>query len=130
MQTLDEGEIRSFLTRPGNLANSRYLENLRRWEAFFPPQQILVGFHDEIRDAPHKLMARIFCFLGVDASLQRLDGVLTRKINAQEYPPMPEAFASLVAHSLADEIKGLHEQFGNAYTASWLQRAEHFWRQS
>lgn len=126
LHALGADEIRDFLSRSRHLANSRYLDNLGRWEAVFPSDQIFIGFHDQIREAPHELMKSIFGFLGVDASPKRLEAVLTRKINSQTYPNMPDEMGAMLAHLLFDHIKQVHARFDNPYTAAWLGQARRY----
>jgi hypothetical protein len=124
LQTIDENKVLRFLTQPGRLAHSRYSENIGRWEKHFPREQIFIGFQDQIRETPHQLIESIYGFLGVDTSAERLSTVLTKKINVQEYPPIPDHIGTILSSLLIDEVRRLHRSFNNTHTAQWLAQAE------
>jgi hypothetical protein len=46
-------------------ARGRYAEQLERWFAVFPPEQLLVLFSDELLQQPEATYARVLDFLGV-----------------------------------------------------------------
>jgi sulfotransferase family protein len=48
------------------VARGRYAEQLQRWFASFPPEQILVLFSDDLLQQPADTYARVLAFLGVD----------------------------------------------------------------
>ena len=112
-------DILGLLRRPDYLANSRYLSNLRRWQHFFPSQQIFIGFFEQISSSPQQLLTDIFRFLGVK-NLPLAQEALREKINAGDYPPMPDEIARSLARLLVGEIEGLHDCLNNEYTAQWL----------
>ncbi len=51
---------------PMYAAQSRYAEQLKKWLAFFPPEQILVLFQEEIATDPRMQAVRLYRFLGLD----------------------------------------------------------------
>ena len=48
-------------------ARGRYAEQLERWFALFPREQVLVLFSDDLLQQPAETYARVLDFLGVDS---------------------------------------------------------------
>jgi hypothetical protein len=124
LQHLDAEAALRFLVHARRIRHSSYLANLERWEKFFPSEQIFVGFHDEVRQAPRKILASIYGFLGVDDSPSRTKNIIARKVNRQRYQQIPPAFERALAKMLMPELRALDARFNNEYTARWRQRAE------
>ncbi len=76
-------------------ARGLYAEQLERWLAIFPREQLLVVTTDELGERPAEAYASILAFLG--APPHRLDEY--PRVFDREYAPMrPETRAALVAH--------------------------------
>ncbi len=97
-----------------------YLATLENWGAFYPPEQIFVGFLEDVHFFPGELMERLYEFLGADPSLTP---VITRKIHSGLRDTIPTRFVSYLADSYHDDIKRLADRFGG-YASFWLYGAE------
>lgn len=62
-------EWRTVLADSWSLLSGDYLGQLRRWTSIFPPEQMFIGFYDDIMTRPADLLRRIFHFLGVDVDI-------------------------------------------------------------
>ncbi|MCK5343962.1 MAG: sulfotransferase domain-containing protein, partial [Candidatus Heimdallarchaeota archaeon] len=60
----DENFIRNF-THDWPFTSGDYLNSLQQWCSFFPKEQFYIGFYENIRKEPQKLLTQIFKFLGV-----------------------------------------------------------------
>ncbi|MGZ8191632.1 MAG: sulfotransferase domain-containing protein [Methylococcaceae bacterium] len=128
LHTVNEQDIVKFLQDPRHLISSHYLKNLQRWEKFYPSAQIFVGFFEQLSDTPKELLQSIYQFLEIDASEQYISNQAYEKINARDYPEMPDHIASMLARSLIEEIENLHQRFDNPYTAEWLKSTQKYLR--
>jgi hypothetical protein len=109
--------------RPNFHKSSDYLGNLARWERVFPPEQIFVGFFDQLVEAPGSLLLDVLRFLGVSDDPRHLhDGVAVRR-NAEAYPSMPEELRRELHARYRPDLKALHARFDNPYTAAWLAKS-------
>jgi hypothetical protein len=106
------------------LKHSRYAENIGRWQKYFPQEQFFIGFLEDAAAQPGELLARLFCFLGVDTSHKPPDDIAGRKINFAEYPAMPPETASRLSRVLVDDTRALHQKIGGSHTATWVARME------
>lgn len=122
----DAVTIEKFLGNADHQASSRYTNNLRRWEKFFPPEQIFVGFQDQIRNNPEQLLKDIYVFLGVDAVDEKIFGMAKQQINSHRYPDIPKDIAYSLSEIFIDDIRLLHGHFDNDYTKKWLESAEQY----
>lgn len=114
----------AFLKKSGSLRHSRYAENLSRWQEFFPKDQILTGFLEEISSQPEQLLRRVFAFLEVDPNHPPAGEIASQRINSAKYPPIPENTARDLAKRLADDVRCLHDMLATEQTAAWLRRVE------
>jgi len=64
-----DDEWRTVLADPWSLLSGDYLGQLRRWTSLFPPEQMFIGFYEDIISRPANLLRRIFRFLGVDPDI-------------------------------------------------------------
>ena len=75
-------------------ARGRYVEQLERWLAVFPPEQLLIVPRDDLAARPAETHARVLGFLG--APPHRLEAY--PRVYEREYEPMrPETRARLAA---------------------------------
>ncbi|RMH88590.1 MAG: sulfotransferase [Calditrichaeota bacterium] len=121
-----EMELQAFLNRKNANLNSQYPEVLRRWETYFPSEQIFVGFFDKLREDPAGYLKDIYRFLGVEAEDRYIPPQVAQKHNARTYPPIPDHLARMLAERYYGDIESLHRRFENPYTARWLKRARNF----
>jgi hypothetical protein len=122
----DEQAIVKFLRSPKHLAHARYFDNLQRWEKYYPPEQMFIGFFDEIARAPGQLLTAIFQFLGITVSDDYIAEIAARKIFAGDYPAIPRHIAGPLAASLIDDLEKLHRRLSSPYTAQWLASAQRY----
>ena len=100
---------------------SDYLRTLENWGAFYPEEQIFVGFLEDISLFPAELLNDIYAFLGVDPSVKYR--VIKRKIHSGTGSTMSSKFASHLAGIYRDELKTLDERFGG-YASFWAYCAQ------
>jgi len=98
-----------------------YLKTLKTWDAFFPREQIFVGFLEDIHFYPNRLLARVYRFLGVDASVDYK--VIRRKIHSRDVETMPTRLAVRLAEAYLEDAKALEGRFGG-YASFWRYSAQ------
>ncbi len=99
---------------PAALARSAYRENVGRWEAVFPPEQLLFLPFGTIRSAPERLMAEVEGFLGL--APQRYAG-LADSVYKTRPVEIDAGVQALLEDRLADERAWLAARFGAAWAA-------------
>ena len=119
-QEVHEVKDRKFYRRfdnKGSRLRTDYLGTLERWGAFYPEEQIFVGFLEDVRFFPQELLRSLYSFLGVDPSFEH--GHVTRKVHPGQQDTIPTRFAVHLAHAYHEQIKALDERFGG-YASFWL----------
>ena len=95
---------------------TKYLETLENWGAFYPEDQIFVGFLEDIHLFPDELLHSLYEFLGVDTAAEYR--VIKRKVHSGFLETMPTKFAVHLADSYYKVIRNLHNDFGG-YASFW-----------
>jgi len=126
LRRADQETVRKFLANPENLAHSRYATNLARWEKYFGPDRIFVGFQEEIAREPEDLLRRILRFLGVDAQAVAEFPQASSRINSKKYPRLRPGMARHLARRLASDTAAIHQRLATEQTATWWQRNEQY----
>ncbi len=82
------------------LAQGRYAEQLKRYYALFPKEQILVLIYEDIRKDPVAFMRRIYEFLGIDTNF--VSSMVNDEINVARTPKhvMVDRFMHHVSEAL------------------------------
>lgn len=89
-------------------ARGEYAEQLERWFAAFPREQLLVVPTDELRDAPDDTYRRVLEFVGVEPhSLDAYPPVFSR-----DYEPMPEETRARLTAGYREPNRRLSELLG------------------
>lgn len=124
LRRAENDTVRKFLANKENLAHSRYAQNLARWEKYFGPECIFVGFQEEISNHPDNLLRRILDFLGVATSASADFPRAADRINSKKYPPIRPRMAQHLAARLYADTAALHERLQTPETAAWLRHNE------
>jgi hypothetical protein len=104
---LDNRRVRMF---------SDYQRTLETWSSYYPPEQIFVGFLEDVHFHPEDLLQSIFAFLGVDPSFRARSP--QKKVHSRSVGRMPARFATHLAKSYKEEMGWLEERFGG-YASFW-----------
>lgn len=113
-----EGELERMLADPGYfsyawwnytyLARGRYAEQLERWLAFFPRDQLLVVATDDLASNSRETYMRVLDFLGANRhELPEYPRIFTR-----DYPEMSSETRSRLAAYYAEPNRRLYELLG------------------
>ncbi len=105
---------------------SDYYHVLQLWEKFYPSQQILIGFFDQLSETPVEFLKDIYRFLDISDSEAHIPETITRKHNAYKYPDIPDHFLKYLARQHHTSIRKLHQSYGSVYSADWLAFVERY----
>jgi len=93
-------------------ARGRYAEQLERWFALFPREQLLILPSEDLLGAPESAHARVLEFLG--APPHRLDSY--PRVFERQYEPMPPETRERLAVEFAEPNRRLYELLGRDLT--------------
>ncbi len=120
LEDVSEEEFRGHFESKRSRMFTDYARTLENWGAFFAPEQIFVGFLEDIHFYPNRLLARAYRFLGVDPSADYR--VIRRKIHSRDVETMPTRLAAGLAGSYLEDATALEERFGG-YASFWRYSA-------
>ncbi len=100
---------------------SDYLRTIGNWGAFYPEEQIFVGFLEDVHFYPNRLLRRVYRFLGAGVSDDYR--VIKRKIHSRAVEQIPTRLAVRLASVYRDDLRRLHQRFGG-YASFWLYCAQ------
>lgn len=126
---LDNATIHEFMHRGEVHKRADYARLLDNWYAFYPPEQVFVGFYEHLITDPAQLILDVYRFLGVDSSPDRVpEAVSKNRVAAKHgtYPAIPEKWGCFLAARYHESLIDLHLRFGNDSTASWLESARKY----
>lgn len=112
-------EFAAFVRSPAVLRRSRYTASIDGWRRHLPEKQMLLAFHDELREHPRELLARVAAFIGIapPAPSPVQHGVVYQGLGL----PMPEEIRAILVRELTPELRELALRFGG-HADAWLRR--------
>ena len=93
-----------------------YLRTLDTWSAFYPGDQIFVGFLEDVHFFPEETLRGLYRFLEIDSSAA--SGVIRERIHTGSVSTMPSKLAISLARSYREDARLLEERFGG-YASFW-----------
>jgi len=124
IEEYSDGEIEAHFTRAKTARHDDYLANIAAWSRHYPPEQIFIGFFDDLVAAPRAFLVSVLTHLGVDATDRMIPPDVEGRHNASEGEQLPERFARFLARHHQARICALDAHFSNAHTKRWRERAE------
>jgi Sulfotransferase family len=122
MDFMSEDEFKRLLRGQELDPRGDFLSILANWESVFPPEQMFIGFYDEIQANPVGLLTAVHQFLGVDASAERIPASLFERVYAGPTKSMPAEIRLALTEKYLAQITGLSERFGG-HATKWLEAA-------
>lgn len=100
---------------PNCLAGSLYDLHLKRWQAAFPPEQLLVLCLEDLLEDPAAGLARVLSFLGLPpATTNRVHAFPLANAAPSPYRELPEAISRSLREGL---LSGAHDLWSSARSA-------------
>jgi hypothetical protein len=118
-----EAEVLAALELVMRSGASNYADNLARWEQFYPSENILVGFFEDLVGDPSGLLLRIMRFLGVEATARHVPARVETPRGGARYKEVPARFAAFLATRNLANLQRIHARFDNPHTRRWLDFA-------
>lgn len=99
---------------PNYVKRSDYKTALENIDAVFDPDQVFVGFYEDMFDGD--LLSRLYDFL----DLSPIDAVLDQHKNVSESARMSEDVAQYFATNLAEQYQYVRNRFGDQVPEGWI----------
>ena len=98
-----------------------YLGIIDRWGGAFGPENIHVGFFEDVSERPIELLSGILEFLGVPDEEDADFSMAGKRVRPGIPVPMPESVREALVADNADGLRRLHQRFG-APVDAWMKR--------
>jgi hypothetical protein len=121
--TATDDVILNKMESPGSVLRSRYVQAVKIWRDVFGPDQVFIGFFDDLVAAPRELLRSVLNFLGVDSSDANMPATLEREVNASAKRDLPEHLLPRLYASYLDDLRELEKLVGGP-VSKWLAKAE------
>ena len=110
-------DIRNHLRSEESIVRTDYVRTLDCWRTFYSPEDIFVGFIEDIHFRPEEFLGRLCAFLGVDRNVDW--PYLHQRVYTRSALSIPILWASELAELHRDLIHELSKRFGG--WAEWWQ---------
>lgn len=115
--TIDDASWLRRLDEPRVRRRSDHLAVLDAWSRRVPRDRILIGWFEEIAEAPAELLARVHDFLGVDRRVPMESGVVRPGVGV----PMPPGVRARLVEMMRPELAALADRYGGR-CRGWYER--------
>jgi hypothetical protein len=109
--------VRHFRTENSRMMGD-YLRTIDAWTAHFPPEQLYLGFFDQLAADPRALLTDVFCFLGVSTDVDWDRFLLGKVVHRGPGVRITPELRAVLEEIHAPAIERLYERFGDR-VASW-----------
>jgi hypothetical protein len=104
--------LRKLAASPLIVRRTRYARAIALWESVFSPEQLLVGFFEEVAQAPEALLRRVLRHIGADADVDLSRYPLGKRFNPGREADLPAGLREFLRDLFADDIATVTERFG------------------
>ncbi len=117
------GDVIRYLTKKHTVSHLAYAQNISNWMAYYPSEQLFLGYFDELRADPASFLGRILEFLGlkprIPPDVARKHGTRT----GRRSEVIPTKYHRILADLHYEGLQQLYKMFPNRYTREWLAEA-------
>lgn len=117
LSSAEESEILESFQFPPRKENTDFPRILDNWLSVFPEEQLFVGFFDQIKNEPQKLLHDIFSFLNISTAVDWRGFPYGRVFNKNPANPIPEKYRAILEKTYASDIEKLYQRFGEPVQA-------------
>ena len=115
MSDTSKDEFASFFTKEEQLKCGNHTGNIDKWSHYLKPENLFVGFYDDIQLRPAEMLMDLFEFLGVTADEKFVSPKATQIINGTGPSRIPAEYKTM----LDDIFKEEKERIKVSYDRSW-----------
>jgi hypothetical protein len=117
----DLDAIETFLRSGKVKTRTSYVQTLDRWAHHYGRERLFVGFLDDIKSHPVKVLSRIYDHLGLGGHVPH--DVTRRKVISKAAEFIPTVVARLIADTYMEEINAVAERVGG-HALTWQAIAQ------
>lgn len=120
---VNDDYVYSFFNGDGCSRKGDYLTTLLNWQSQFPPEQIWLGYYEDVQKDPIGFLKRVFDYLGVGAPNSWSVFPLNKKMNVGDKRPIPERFKKFLSQKYVNDLMKIWEKTQNPHVKNWHDEA-------
>ena len=111
-EDVDEGEFRAHFESARSVLRGDYLATIDSWLSYYRPEQLYVGFYEDVSERPRELLKEVFAHLGVSTEVEWKDFPYEKVVHRGAGRPLPGALRAMLADMYRDDLDRLVQRFG------------------
>lgn len=108
---VEDSEFFAHFKHDRSVMRGDYLTILDKWLSQFPPEQMYIGFFEDIVNSPKETLCEIFEYLGVSSDVDWGSFPCNKVVNPNPKIPIPEKFKVFLQDMYRNDIALLQERF-------------------
>ena len=117
-EEVGDDEFERHLRHPRTFTRGDYLGMIDNWLSVFPEERLLIGFFEEVRDRPQRLLSAVFDHIGVSTDVDWASFPFNKVVHAGVRAPLPPHFRAMLEEVYADEIERIADRCGS-FAETW-----------
>jgi hypothetical protein len=113
IREVEDSEFFAHFKHSRSVMRGDYLTTLDKWLNQFPPEQMHIGFFEDIVNSPKETLCEIFWYLGVSSDVDWDSFPYNKVVNSNPKIPMPEKYKVFLQDMYRSDIVLLKERFGS-----------------
>ena len=126
-QKVNEREVLSFFKSDSARRRGDYLTIIKNWTSVFPKHQLHIGYYDDVKNRPKKLLTEIFRFIGVTDKIDWTSVPFNTKFipwdnNSRKKIAMPKKYYQFLYKMYYNDIMLLYAEYNNPIIQKWVSK--------
>jgi Sulfotransferase domain len=116
-EEVNESEFYAHFRSERSMIRGNYPAILGNWLSIFPIQQLYIGFLDDIKNRPQKMLEDIFKHLGASTHVNWSSFPYNKIINVGPTIPIPDKYREFLNEMYSHQIESLYKRFDGSIEA-------------
>jgi len=112
----------SFFKSEANTKRGDYLTIINNWTSIFPKEQLYIGFFEDVKNNPKKLLIEIFRHIRVSSKIDWSKVPFNKKIHAMKRAEISEKCYQFLYDMNYEKIQSLYKKLGNPIIKEWIKK--------
>jgi len=96
-----------------------YITMIDNWLSIFPEEQLYIGFYEDVKHCPERLLTEVFVHIGVSPKVDWSKFPLRVVYNPGKGIPMPDKYRLFLQELYRERIEAMYARFGER-VAAWM----------
>ena len=119
-------DVKHYLAKRNSTSHLTFAKNIANWRRYYPDEQILLSYFEELKSNPREVYKRVLRFIGLGDSDELIPSDVDQKLGTREgrrSKEIPKEYARFLANLYMDSLEELNAQIDNERIRKWLSNA-------